>query len=250
MITIINKKNVAAFSVTLMLLIGVSLTPNQLFAQEEMDDKFGLTVTLNSDQFFGFYPFFAGSYAVSDNLDFTFYGILWSGGTGGGWGNWTEFGVGVSFPAGDAFTVTPQLGFTSGNLLSSGASGPAIVGDGIVPNLTVGLDTEKLSGELYAGFYAPFRDEAPLGGTTLSFLHYWLLLGYKTSSFFTLGAHYEHLINTGGSEVEESTDTYQWLGPYVQFNQPSGGVFARFSFGTDLLDDNDSFYKLTVGYSF
>ena len=31
-------------------------------AQEE--DKFSMDVTLNSDIFFGFYPFFAGSYSI------------------------------------------------------------------------------------------------------------------------------------------------------------------------------------------
>jgi len=244
----INKKSVCVFATALMLSFIISLTNNQLLAQE--DDKFGMTVTLNSDQFFGFYPFFAGSYSVSENLDFTFYGILWSGGTGGGWGNWTEFGVGLSFPVSDALSITPQIGILGGNLLSSGTAGQGVLGDGIVPNLTIGLDADKVEGEIYAGYYAPLRDEAPAGGTTLSFLHYWILAGYKANSFFSFGAHYEHLINTGGSNVEESTDTYQWLGPYVAFAKPTGGVFTRFSFGTDLVEGNDSFYKLTVGYSF
>ncbi len=222
--------------------------PTSVQAQE--DDKFSMSVSLNSDIFFGFYPFFAGSYTVSDNLDFTFYGIQWSGGTGGGWGNWTEFGIGVNFPVAEGFDINPQLGVLGGNLLSSGASGPAVFGDGIVPNLTMGLDRENVEGEIYAGFYLPLRDETGTGETTLSFLHYWANFGYKAAPFFSFGGHFEHLINTGGSEVESSTDTYQWLGPYVQFAKPSGGIFTRFAFGTDLLEDNDSFFKLTVGYDF
>jgi len=217
-------------------------------AQE--DDTFSMSLSLNSDQFFGFYPFFAGSYTISDNVDFTFYGILWSGGTGGSWGNWTEFGVGFNFPVAEGFDINPQLGVLGGNLLSSGASGPAVFGDGLVPNLTMGLDREKVEGEIYAGFYLPLRDETADGETTLSFLHYWANLGYKASPAFSFGAHFEHLINTGGSEVESSTDTYQWLGPYIQLAKPSGGIFTRFAFGTDLLEDNDSFFKLTVGYDF
>lgn len=220
-------------------------------AKAQDDDKFSMSVSLNSDRFFGFYPFFAGSYGVSDNLDFTFYGILWSGGTGGGWGNWTEFGIGLNLPVGEGLDITPQLGILGGNLLSSGTASQAVLGDGIVPNLTIGLDKEKVEGEIYAGFYLPLRDQTTLASqTTLSYIHYWINFGYKASPFFSFGMLYEHLINSGGSNVESSTDVYQWLGPYVQFAKPSGGVFTRFSFGTDLVEDSDSFFKLSLGYSF
>jgi hypothetical protein len=237
-----------------LLLKGSALLAILLFgfnpAKAQDDSKFSFDVTLNSDQFFGFYPFFSGAYSVSDNLDFTFYGILWSGGTGGGWGNWTEFGVGVGFEAAEGLSISPQIGVLGGNLLSSGVAGPAIFGDGIVPNLTIGLDKAKTEGEFYLGFYAPLRDEAPANGTTLSYLHYWANFGIKASEFFSIGAHFEHLVNTGGSNVAESSDVYQWLGPYVQFSKPGGGPFARFSFGTDLVEGNDSFFKLTTGFSF
>lgn len=244
-----NRFTSIAAKTFVLTMLCAALTYSPSFAQEE-DDKFSMTVTLNSDQFFGFYPFFSGAYSVSDNLDFTFYGILWSGGTGGGWGNWTEFGVGVGFEPAPGISVSPQIGFLGGNLLSSGAEGPAIFGDGIVPNLTIGIDKAKTEGEIYAGFYAPFRNEAPANGTTLSFLHYWVNYGFKASDFLSIGAHYEHLINTGGSEVATSTDVYQWLGPYIQFSKPSGGAFARLAFGTDLVEGNDSFFKVTTGFSF
>lgn len=217
------------------------------FSQD--DDKFSFDVTLNSDQFFGFYPFFAGSYSLSETTDFTFYGILWSGGTGGGWGNWTEFGAGFNFSPADGLDINPQIGVLGGNLLSSGTGGPAIFGDGIVPNITINLDKTSVEGEFYLGYYAPLRDEAPAGGTTLSYLHYWANLGVKASDFFSLGLHFEQLTNTGGSEVAEATDVYQWLGPYIQFTTPKG-AFARFSAGGDLVEGNDSFFKLTTGFSF
>ncbi len=233
---------------TLVLVFSITFV-DQANAQD--DDKFSMSVSLNSDQFFGFYPFFAGSYSLSDNLDFTFYGILWSGGTGGGWGNWTEFGIGVNLPVADGLDITPQVGILGGNLLSSGAQSQGVLGDGIVPNLTIGLDKEKVEGEIYAGFYLPLRDEtSSTSQTTLSFIHYWANFGYKVTPFFSFGLLFEHLINSGGSNVESSTDVYQWLGPYVQFAKPSGGVFTRFSFGTDLVEDNDSFFKLSLGYSF
>lgn len=226
----------------------ILLSSSASFAQD--DDRFSFDVSLNSDQFFGFYPFFSGAYGVSDNLDFTFYGILWSGGTGGGWGNWTEFGVGVNFPVADGVNINPQVGILGGSLLSSGATGAGILGDGIVPNVLIGLDRAKTEGEIYLGYYAPLRDEAPANGTTLAYLHYWANFGYKVSDVFSLGGHFEHLVNTGGSNVSSSEDYYQWLGPYIQFTSPSGEPFARFAFGTDLVEGNDSFFKLTAGFGF
>ncbi len=232
----------------LMSILCLAIQMTDAVAQD--DSKFSFDVSLNSDTFFGFYPFFQGSYSVTESLDFTFYGILWSGGTGGGWGNWTEFGVGLNFPVAEGINVNPQIGVLGGNLLSSGTAGPAIFGDGIVPNLTIGLDKAKTEGQIYLGYYAPLRNETVGTQTTLSYLHYWANFGFKASSFFSLGAHFEHLVNTGGSEVESSTDVYQWLGPYVQFSRPSGGAFARLSFGTDLVEGRDSFFKLTTGFSF
>lgn len=232
----------------LVMVLGIS---QPLMAQDA--DKFSFDVSLNSDQFFGFYPFFQGAYSLNETTDFTFYGILWSGGTGGGWGNWTEFGVGLNFTSIDGLDINPQIGFLGGNLLSSGANGdPGRFGDGWVPNLTVGLDKSGIEGELYIGMYLPLRNEAPTGGTTLSFLHYWANAGYQFSGLVSAGVHFEHLVNTGGSEVESSTDVYQWLGPYIQFSKPGGGPFARFSFGTELVKDAaaDSFFKLTTGFSF
>lgn len=218
---------------------------------QDKSEEVSLTVTLNSDQFFGFYPFIQGSKPLNDGLDFTFYGILWSGGTGGAWGNWTEFGVGVRFEAMEGLSVTPQLGLLGGNLLSSGATQPGVMGDGIVPNVTMALDKNNLIGEVYAGYYLPLRDETTNDTqTTLSYLHYWVNGGYKVSSFIQAGLHYEHLINSGGSNVSESTDVYRWFGPFIQFADPAGSHFTRFSFGTDFEEANDSFFKLTVGFGF
>lgn len=224
------------------------LSPEISFAQQEKE--FNFSVALNSDQFFGFYPTFQGSYGSPEKAQLTFYGIHWGGGTGAGWGNWTEFGLGASFQAGDGISINPQIGFLGGNLLSSGTAGPAIFGDGIVPNLTVNLLKEKIEGQFYYGYYAALRDESPSSGTTLAYTHYWINLGIRASEFFSIGAHYEHLINSGGSNVSTPTDVYQWLGPYLQFSRPTGGPFARFSFGTDLVEGNDSFFKLTTGFSF
>lgn len=236
---------VKGFSILSLIIL---LSTSASFGQD--DERFSFDVSLNSDQFFGFYPFFSGAYGVSESLDLTFYGILWSGGTGAAWGNWTEFGVGVNFPVADGVNINPQVGILGGSLLSSGATGAGVLGDGIVPNVLIGLDRTKTEGEIYLGYYAPLRDEAPANGTTLAYLHYWANFGYKVSDVFSFGGHFEHLVNTGGSNVSSSEDYYQWLGPYLQFSSPSGGPFARFAFGTDLVEGNDSFFKLTAGFSF
>ncbi|MDX2130260.1 MAG: DUF6733 family protein [Chloroherpetonaceae bacterium] len=229
-----------------------------LFAQstekKEDDSNYSMSVSLTTDTFFGFAPMASGTYKFSDKLKFSFYGIFWSGGTPEAWGNWTEFGIGFSYAASDAITVTPQLGVLGGTLLSGGATNSATraLGDGIVPNLTIDLSTSSLQGQLYAGYYMPIRDLTAKSGapSTLAYLHYWANLGYKVSSFFSLGVHYEHLINTGGSKITTSTDVYQWIGPYVQFSHPKGGLSLRFAGGSDLTVGRDSFYKMTAMFTF
>jgi hypothetical protein len=235
----------------------VTFMGNPVQAQDEEEDKFSFKVTLNSDIFFGFYPFFAGSYAVSDKVDFTFYGILWSGGrAGGNWGNWTEFGMGIGIPVGEALYINPQIGLLSGSLTSG--LGQPVLGEGIVPNLTVGLSTDKLEGELYAGYYYGLKHGNP---TTNNYLHYWINGGYKISSFLSLGLHFEQLDFTGGDNQgnDPAFSFYQSLGPYIQFSVPKGNAFTRFSMGGDLRSqaqqdksefNQPSFFKLTAGFSF
>ncbi len=233
------------------------VSPNT-FAQGESSDekKFSMNIGLNSDAFFGFYPSLAGSYKLSNNMNFTFYGILWSGGTGAAWGNWTEFGVGVSFPLGKSLYVNPQIGLLNGSLTSG--LGSRVAMEGIVPNVTVTLNNDNFQGEFYAGYYTGFDHG---NKNTNTYLHYWLNGGYKISSFFSLGFLYEHLRFTGGKNHgnDSSYDFYQVLGPYVQFADPKGTAFARFSVGADLRSveqvkksgyNQPSYFKLTVGYSF
>lgn len=251
------KKNCISISKVLFaLLFGLSLHSTVLGQDAEVEDKFDFNVTLNSDAFFGFYPFFQGSYNTGSDIDFTFYGILWSGGTGASWGNWTEFGIGIGIPVTDALYINPQIGLLSGSL-TSGLGAP-VLGEGLVPNITVGLDNDNMEGELYAGYYAGLNHG---NATTNNYLHYWLNGGYKVSSFFSLGLHYEHLRFTGGSNYADDAayDYYQAIGPYVQFSDPNGSAFARLSGGADLRSDEQvtksayrqpSFFKLTVGYGF
>lgn len=231
------------------------------------EDSF--TVLLNQDSFFGFYPSFNGLIPISENVDFSFYGILW---TNAGFSStafgpagiasdndlWTEFGVGANFHVADGkLQIKPQIGLTNGALLSSGFQDgndvPTGTGgnfaDGIVPSLTMNYSDDSFEAEFYGGYYAALRNRN--NDFALDFLHTWVNAGAKIGDNFSAGAHYELLSNTrnsapgvGGAVV------YQWLGPYVQF-ATSNGFFARFTAGADIESGNDGdFYKLTAGFSF
>jgi hypothetical protein len=223
------------------------------------DERF--SVVLNQDAFFGFYPTFNGLIPVSDNVDLSFYGIMWTTdafGTGLGSDLWTEFGVGANIILNDGkLQIKPQVGLTNGALLSGGVvdedGDPTGSGgnfaDGIVPSLTINYSDDTFEAEYYGGYYAALRNRNE--NAALDFLHTWINAGYKFTSNFSAGAHYELLSNTrntypgGGTAV-----VYQWVGPYVQFSLKKG-FFARFTAGADIEEGGEGdFYKLAVGMSF
>lgn len=221
------------------------------------DERF--SVVLNQDAFFGFYPTFNGLIPVGEDVDLSFYGIMWTTdafGNGQGTDLWTEFGIGANFILNDGkLQIKPQVGLTNGALLSRGVRDandvPTGTGgnfaDGIVPSLTINYSDDTFEAEYYGGYYAALRNRNDDG--SLDFLHTWVNAGYKFTSNFSAGAHYELLSNTrtaGGSTAV----VYQWLGPYVQFSL-SKGFFARFTAGADIEEGGDGdFYKLAVGMSF
>jgi len=218
------------------------------------------SVVLNQDAFFGFYPTFNGLIPVSENVDLSFYGVLWttpSFGNGGGNDLWTEFGVGANFILNDGkLQIKPQIGLTNGALLSGGVLENGVqtgtgsnFADGIVPNLTINYSDARFEMEFYGGYYAALRNRND--DAALDFLHTWINAGYKFTPNFSAGAHYELLSNTRNTFPGGSTAVvYQWLGPYVQFSL-SKGFFARFTAGADIEEGGDGdFYKLSVGMSF
>lgn len=226
-------------------------------APAQRDERF--SVVLNQDAFFGFYPTFNGLIPVSDNVDLSFYGIMWttpSFGNGGGNDLWTEFGIGANFISNEGkLQIKPQIGLTNGALLSRGVRAPngnstgtgSNFADGIVPSLTVNYSDDSFEAEYYGGYYAALRNRNETG--SLDFLHTWINAGYKFTGNFSAGAHYELLSNTravGGNTAV----VYQWVGPYVQFSLKKG-FFARFTAGADIEEGGDGdFYKLAVGMSF
>ena len=212
------------------------------------------TMVLNQDAFFGFYPTFNALIPVSDNMDLSVYGILWttadfSSGAGDGRDLWTEFGIGVNIYALDGkLTIKPQVGITNGFLLSQGTDDGqgGNVFDGIVPNLTMNYSDDSFEAEYYGGYYAAVRNRNTRG---LDFLHTWVNAGAKVTSNFSAGGHYEVLALTraaGGS----AANIYHWVGPYVQFKLKNG-FFTRFTGGWDVGEGNSGdFYKLAAGFTF
>ncbi|MEO1015063.1 MAG: DUF6733 family protein [Pseudomonadota bacterium] len=230
--------------------------------QEEAWRGNSYTVTLNQDSFFGFYPAFNGLIPVSDNIDFSFYGIFWTrpsfGLSVGNTGDdlWTEFGVGANFHFLDGdLTVKPQVGLTNGALLSGGKINDDgdVVGarfaDGVVPSVTINYSGEKFEAEWYSGYYAAAQQRG--GDAALDFLHLWVNGGYKFGKYFSAGGHYELLQNSRNTYPGGTTGvTYEWAGAYVQFSLPEG-FFARFTGGAEIQDNSPGdFYKLNVGMSF
>lgn len=231
----------------------------QADAPAKRDERF--SVVLNQDAFFGFYPTFNGLIPVSDNVDLSFYGIMWTTdafGTGIGSDLWTEFGIGANIILADGkLQIKPQVGLTNGALLSGGVvdedGDPTGTGgnfaDGIVPSLTINYLDDTFEAEYYGGYYAALRNRNE--NAALDFLHTWVNAGYKFTSNFSAGAHYELLSNTRNTFPESSTAVvYQWFGPYVQFSLKKG-FFARFTAGADIEEGGEGdFYKLAVGMSF
>lgn len=239
---------------------ALCVTSTNAYAQEAKRSP-TYTVSLNQDNFFGFNPSFNGLMPVSDTVDFSFYGTFWTkpafglGQNNSGDDLWTEFGIGANFNLVDGkLKVKPQIGLTSGSLLSGGAltngqTTGSRFGDGIVPSLTVNYADTSFEAEFYAGYYAALRQRN--GDAALDFLHTWVNAGYKFSSLVSAGAHYELLSNTRNTYPGGSTArVYQWLGPYVQFTLPKG-FFARLTGGADIESGNSGdFYKMTIGMTF
>jgi hypothetical protein len=251
-------------SAILALLGAVSLAP-WASAQEAVEapaaeeENFYGSVSLNQDTFFGFYPVLAAGYEVADDIDFTFYSILWTtpsfsagalsaeeGSAPNGGGLWTEVGVGANFRfMDDQISLNPQLGLLNGGLLSQ--RGRPLMGEGIVPNLTANYDGDYVEAEIYFGYYLALRSPR-----TADFIHYWANAGAKpfgADSLLSVGIHWEHLRLARLAEGD-AADIYKWIGPYVSFNLPRG-VSLQFAGGLDIEDSGmTDFYKASIGMDF
>jgi hypothetical protein len=230
-------------------------TPYPLKAASDDDGPFSGSVTLNQDNFFGFYPILNGSYALNDRFALTFYGLFWTNpaftpsGTGGT-GLWTEFAVGISFTILDgAFTLNPAVGFLNGALLSG--ADRAVAFEGVVSQISLSHAGRYTEGQLFGAYYT--ATSAPSHN---NFFHWWVTAGVRPfadncnwTQIISVGAHFEQLYQTQ-ARVGSASNIYTWLGPYVQFTLPND-VFLRVNSGWDLQDRvSGNFYKATLGFAF
>ncbi len=231
--------------------LGLAMIPCLVDAQESDTEASSapdtsISVALKQDIFFGFHGLSQVSIGLTDDLDLTFYAILWTrpgfgaGGTGGNL--WTEWGAGVNFHLLDGdLTVNPQLGVLNGTLLSNSDRGLTL--EGVVPNITATYGDGLLEGQVYAGIYIGARTSND--SMNNDFLHYWVSAGIVPISWLSFGVHWEHLWQTRGAGPDPE-DVYQWVGPYVEAKASVG--FIRFSGGVDLVpDDLSDFYQVTIG---
>lgn len=237
---------------------SVAMFGGSLHAQSDSTAS-SFTVALNQDNFFGFYPTFAGTYTPNKakKVDIAFYGTLWTipafnvGGPANGANLWTEFGVGARLRvAGDQLSIKPQIGITNGSLLSGAPQGGSPnVFDGIVPSLTINHSSARTEGEFYSGYYRAAREVGPV---QLDFLHYWANAGVKFARIASAGVHLEQLRNSRTTAPNGSpSDTYRWMGAYLQFTLPQSNTFARMTLGNNVLDGaTGGFYKLSTGITF
>ncbi len=227
---------------------------------DKRDDSY--SVVLNQDSFFGFYPTFNGLIPVSEKIDFSFYGILWTrpsfglNATNSGDDLWTEFGLGANVHLLDGrLTVKPQVGLTNGALLSGGAMDAdgnvtgANFADGVVPSVTANYRDDMFEAEWYSGYYAALRNRNE--EAALDFLHLWFNAGIRVTEKFSFGGHYELLQNSRNTNPGGATGVaYEWAGAYAQFALPKG-FFARFTGGAEVSENSSGdFYKLAAGFSF
>lgn len=222
-------------------------------ANESSGPPTSIAIAIKQDTFFGFHGLTQVAVGLTDMIDFTVYGILWTipaFGVGGGGDLWTEWGVGAALNLLDGnLSVNPQIGLLSGGLLSGssfitdGARG--LFGEGIVPNITITYGDGLIEGQVYAGFYIALREFR--NSNQNEYIHYWANAGILPVSWLSVGVHWEHLVQIfGAGDVE---DLYQWIGPYIEAKASAG--FIRFSGGADVAPDNVAdFYQLTTGLSF
>ncbi len=241
------------------IVVGASMAFTAPLRAQEDTSTSSFTVALNQDNFFGFYPTVAGTYTPgkSSKVDFAFYGTLWTipafnvGGAANGANLWTEFGVGARFRlADDRLFIKPQIGMTNGSLLSGAPTGGSPnVFDGIVPSLTINHSATRTEAEVYTGYYRAAREVGPV---QLDFLHYWANTGVKFARIASAGVHFEHLRNSRSTAPGATpSDTYRWVGAYLQFTLPQSASFARITVGNNVLDGaTGGFYKLSTGLTF
>jgi hypothetical protein len=113
----------------------------------------------------------------------------------------------------------------------------------------VNYASARAEGEVYSGYYRAAREVGPV---QLDFLHYWANAGVKFASIASVGVHVETLRNSRTTAVNGSpSNTYRWVGGYLQFALPHSHAFARLTAGSNVNEGaTGGFYKLSTGLTF
>lgn len=256
----------AVFTTVCLLVVGLlSLPVSQASAQETKKefDPLSVTVSLNQDKFFGFYPIINGTYYLRQDFGFAFGSTLYQrlANPRPDWSNpwtWVYAGIHKTFLDG-TLVIRPQVGFTNGQVNSCGAPQlgsnggcKANVFDAFLFLLQSHYAGEMLDADLYFVLVEDVRTQGP---TQSTFTHHWLYAGVpilKTESGTKLivGGYYEdiHQINSGGrgctsclesgqpASVLPPTGMIAWLGGYVELRM-SKGMSLLFAAGKDFAED-------------
>ena len=231
---------------TLFLLLVLSGMPAFLFGQEDAPPS-SITLVLNQDNAFGFYPAVFGNIGVTAHSGVTFYGIFWTnasfGSPAAGADLWTETGVGWNWSVlNNRLLLNPSLGVTNGKLLSGGAQG--VIADGIVPGFTGFYLDDRFEVELFGAYYKALRREGPI---TSDYALYWIYPGVRFSKSFSAGFHAESFQLTRTDGGDPST-LYAWVGAYVKATVKET-YSLRFSAGKNFTENSDyapEYYKLNL----
>lgn len=232
---------------TLFMLLVLSGLPAMLVGQDDSTPPSSITLVLNQDNAFGFYPAVFGNIGVADNSGATFYGIFWTnasyGSPAAGTDLWTEVGLGWSWNTLEGrLILNPSLGITNGKLLSGGAQG--VIADGIVPGFTSFYLDNRFEVELFGAYYKALRREGPV---TSDYALYWIYPGVRFSKTFSAGFHAESFQLTR-TDAGDPSAQYTWVGVYVKA-MIKETYSLRFSAGKNFTENSGyapEYYKLNL----
>lgn len=197
------------------LLVLLFLSFSLALTAQDQEKASSMTLVLNQDNAFGFYPAIFGNFGVSEQSSATFYSLFWTNASFGSAATvsdlWTEVGLGWSWNLLDGrWLINPTLGLTNGKLLSGGAQG--VIGDGIVPGLTSFYLDDNFEVEVFAAYYKALRREGPV---TSDYALYWIYPGVRFSKAFSAGFQAEsfRLLRTDGGDPAV---LYTWAGVYAK----------------------------------
>lgn len=239
------------------------LTLSQARADDKKGfDSFSVSVSLNQDKFFGFYPIIQGTYYIRQDFGIAFGSTLYGhlSNPRPDWSNpwtWIYGGIHKSFLDGK-LVIRPQVGFTNGQVNSCGAAQLGSNG-GCHANAFdafLFLFQGHYAGDILDvdGYFVLVQDVRAQGPTQSSFTHHWLYAGVpviKTEggTKFIVGGYYEdiHQYGSGGhpctgclangqdASVLPAQGMIAWLGGYVELRMPMGMSFL-FAAGKDFAE--------------